>query len=393
MPDGPAGFAPVTALRVRARPVPIAIAGGSAMVALVCLGDMGNAVSVVAFIDAVLVLSWILAATAIAHFCGGQRLLLKPPQMHGDFRQLSGFRVELKVGNGARRLPVLFASVRLDTSTEGVPLVSPAVFTPALPARAQLACAWDISVRKRGEVELRGARVELAFPGSMVGHDCSFAFAHRKLALPALFRLDNRALEMLGGRRRSESRTAVTAASLGDFVGVRDYRPGDNPRDVHLALSTRLPDFPVQLAVREFEDTSTADIHVVLDTLMAPDEADAGTLNYNHEVGLSFAAAFCRLLLEKRYQVSFHAVDGATGPLEIELRQPGRDLPRLEASLALLLPSSDRSAVTRLIGEAHRRGGAAVFYIGLREGVRGPRGVYTIEPAMQRRLVSEVLAA
>jgi len=373
--------------------MPIAVAGASALTALVCLGDMGNAIAVVAFIDAVLVLGWILAATVITHLCGGQRLLLKPPQMHGDFRHVSGFRVELKVANGARRLPVLFANVRLDTSTEGVPLVSPAIFAQALPARAQLACAWDISVRKRGEVELRGARVELAFPGSMIVHDCIFTFAHRKLALPALFRLDNRALEMLGGRRRSESRTAVVAASLGDFVGVRDYRPGDNPRDVHLALSTRLPDFPFQLAIREFEDASTADIHVVLDTLMAPNEADAATLSYNHEVGLSFAAAFCRLLLEKRYQVSFHAIDGATGPIEIELRQPNRDLPRLETSLARLLPASDSSAVTRLIAEAHRQGGAAVFYIGLREGARGPRGVYTIEPAMQRRLVREVLAA
>ncbi|TAJ22243.1 MAG: DUF58 domain-containing protein [Nitrospirae bacterium] len=393
MPDAGSGFREATRLRIEPQWPMIVLFSATLFFALACLTNLENAVAMMGLIDAVLILSWFVAATAITHLCGGHKLALKPPQMHADFHQLSGFRVEVRLGNRSRRLPALGVMLRLDVQTEGVPLISPPVHVNALPPRSTASCAWDIAVRKRGEVEVRGARAKLSFPGSLFAHECHFTFAHRKLALPAVFRLDNRALDLLSGRRKAESRSAVIPASSGDFIGVRHYRQGDNPRDVHLALSVRLPDFPFQLAIREFEDPASNDVCVVLDTAIPPDSPDLDTLRHNHEVSLSFAVAFCRLLVDRRYRVRFCAVDGRGGRIDLNILRPSTDLPELEARLARVHPVEEAQAVTRLISDVYSRASASVFLVGLRDGMRPLHGVFSIAPGMQRRLVREVVGA
>jgi uncharacterized protein (DUF58 family) len=381
-----------TKVRVLPQRAGILLFATTLLAAVACLVEIDNAIAVAGLVDAIFVLGWLGAATAITHICGGYGLVLKPPLMHADFHQLSSFRVEVRLGNRARRVPALSVAVRLDSRTEKVPLISPPIFLAAVPARSVASCTWDISVRKRGVVELHGARVMAFFPGSLIAHECLFTFAYRKLALPAVFRLDNRALEMLSGRRRADSRNAVLPASVGDFIGVRDYRPGDNPRHVHLTSSVRLPDFPYQLAVREFEDPSYDEIYVVLDTLIPEAGDDVDVLRYNHEVSLSFTLAFCRLLADRRYRVRFCAIDGS-GRVDINILRPTNDLPELESRLARLQPADDPTAVLRLIVETYSRASAAVFFVSLRDGARAPREIFTIEPSTQRRLVREVVGA
>jgi len=393
MADAGTGFAAAARVRVQPQRTALTLFAAALLGAVVCMLQTDNAVAAAGLVDAVLVLGWLAAATAITHACGGHVLALKPPQMHADFHQLSGFRVEVRLGNRARRMPALFVTLRLDSRTENVPLVSPPVFVAALPPRASAACGWDISVRKRGEVELRGVRATVCFPGSLIAHECLFTFAYRKLALPAVFRLDNRALEMLSGRRRAESRSASFPASVGEFIGVRDYRPGDNPRDVHLALSTRLPDFPYQLVVREYEDPEADNVCVVLDTLIPAAGDNIDVLRYNHEVSLSFAVAFCRLLVDRRYHVRFCAVDGAGGRIDLKILRPTSDLPKLEARLARVLPVTEAKPVARLVADVFFYASGALFFISLRDGIRAPRGVFAIEPHMQKRLVREVVGA
>lgn len=361
--------------------------------ALICLANADQAAALVGLTGSVLAITWVAAATAITHVCGGHRLVLKPPTTHADFHQLSGFRVEVRLGNQRKRAPALFITARLDTRAEGIALVSPPVFLAQLGARGHAAFAWDITVRKRGEVELCGARVQLCFPGSAAAHECQFPFSYRLLALPASYRLDNRALGLLTGHRRTASRSTSTPASIGEYVGVRDYRPGDNPRNIAAALSARLPDFPNQLVVREFEDPTNDDIYVVLDTFLPEKAEDFDILRYHHEISLSFAIAFCRLLVGRRYQIRFCAIDGDGKPIELSFNRANRDLLALEARLARLRPVGEEGPVSRLLANVVARGNDAVFFISLRDASMRRRGVVAIAPSHQIKLVREVIDA
>lgn len=359
---------------------------------LACLASAHNATAVAGLVAIVLALGWMVGATAVTHLCGGQALVLRPPQSHADFHQLSDFRVEIQLGNQRRNLPALFLNARLETRAEGVALASPPVALPALAARSRASLAWTIAVRKRGEVELLGVRVRLAFPGSLVAHECRFAFVQRLLALPATYCLDNRALGLLTGHRRVGNRSAAMAASIGDYAGVREYRAGDNPRDIHIGLSIRLPDFPDHLVVREFEDPTNDDIYVVLDTYLPDGAADGDALRYNHEVSLSFTAAFCRLLVDRRYRVRFCAVgrDGAQADISFS-KQPTRDLQALEAWLARVKPLDQEGPVKRLLAEIAKRVPEAVFLVTPRDAAAMHRhGVVALPPQMQTRFVREV---
>jgi uncharacterized protein (DUF58 family) len=387
-------YLPPASVRVSIRAAHLALAIAAVATAVVCAGFRENGTAVVAMWCSVLMLGWTVSATVLTHVCGPGDLAVKPPQNTADFHALSGFRIKVHLGNRRRRVPALFVTARVETSIEGTALNSPPVFMAHIDALAQVAFAWDITVRKRGEVDLRGLRVETCFPGSLTINRAHFPFSQRLLALPAVYRLDNRALQLLTGRRRSGGRASSAPASLEEFVGIREYRPGDNPRSIHFALSLRLPEFPDQLAVREYEDPSTEDVLVVLDTTVA-DPSDA-MQNYRHEKSLSFAVALCRRLTEKQYSVRFRAIDGGGASIDLQVQWPTRDLPRLEARLAKLRPARDPKAAQDLLNDVRARGGGAVIFIALGKESRlrsHRQALLSIGPELQSSLVREVVGA
>jgi uncharacterized protein (DUF58 family) len=384
-------YLPPASTHMTIRRTQLVLASAVAIAALACASYRENATAIAGLWFSLLILSWTAVATGLTHFCGVRDLVVKAPQNTADFHALSGFHVRVHLGNRRRRWPVLFATAYLETKTEGIALNSPPVFVAQLAALGQVAFGWDITVRKRGEVELLGLRLEASFPGSITGDQAYFPFSQRLLALPASYRLDQRALQILIGRRRSAACTSSAPASLEDFVGVREYRPGDNPRSIHQAISLRLADFPNQLAVREYEDPTNDDVCVVLDTHVA--EGDLGQ-QYRHEKSLSFAAALCRLLTEKQYSVRFLAADENGAKIELPVLWPTRDLPRLEARLATLRPTRHAAAIQQLLNDASARSSDAVVFIALNEQSRlvaHGRAMVAVGPDLQASFVREVV--
>lgn len=342
-----------------------------------------------------LAVGWMAAATLVTWLCRGHGLMLEPPDLNGDFHALSGFRVRFRVGN-SRRWPVLFLTVWFDTTTDNRPLPSPPKFVGRLDPGSVADLSWSIIVRRRGPYHLVGARAQSAFPGSLIAYEYGFSFVSALLALPAIYRLDRRALALLTGRRLAGGRLHANPASMEEFIGVRDYRPGDSPRHIHFALSLRAPDYPNQLVVREFEDPTDDDVCVVLDSAIAPAQADNVLAKYRHEKSLSFAVALCRLLTEQRYRVRFRAVRADGQTIDLLLDRSQRDLPRLETELAQVAPTPDRTPIRRMLDEETRRSNAAVLFVSLRdvpEEKRHPRLVIlTLTPDWQASLVREVSA-
>lgn len=339
---------------------------------------------------------WVAAATFLTQ-AGSDTLACEASPPPDNFHALSSFPLRLRLVNAHRRWPTLFLHSYVRVRGGGRVLPSPPFLTPQLGPHQAAEFDWRITACARGDHEILDLRVRSRFPGSLIVLEQWFALERRMLALPAIYRLHDRATQMLIGRRHAARRSHASPTAMEDFIGVRPYRPGDNPRHIHLVTSLRIPDYPTELVVREFEDPTDDDVCVVLDTGIADDEADRELLLYRHEKSLSFSVALCRLLCKRKYRVRFRCLEAAGQTCNLQLLHPVKDLARLEASLARLQPTSDRPAVWRLLERQVDSAQAAVLYVSLREVAeekRRPRlAVLSITPDWQMSLVREVVRA
>ncbi len=378
------------------RPGMLAAAGLAVAGLVISLRLDGGPLGPLLRFTSVALLGWMTVAGAITLCCGLGQVVVSLPNVLGDLHALSRFALTLSIGNARRRWPALFVTLTLDTISAGRPLPSPTAFIGRLESGETTRRAWLVTIRARGAFEVVGVRATALFPGSPFRAAGTAPLARRLTVLPAIYRLDRKALELLQGRRLAGGRLHAIPAASEDFLGVRLYRPGDNPRHIHAALSMRLAEYPLQQVVREFEDPSADDVVVLLDN--APSAADAGLgFQYRREKAISFTVALCRLLCEQKYRVRFGSVDEAGHEIVIPVERPGRDLSRLEARLALLGAAPAGTSLLARVRREAKASNAAILVVSLDhrrlERVHPALPSLTITPQMQTALTREVSAA
>lgn len=158
---------------------------------------------------------------------------------------------------------------------------------PAMPVQA-IAPGETVELRMQGEALRRG---RMHFTGVTVGCDetlglarslHSVPLAENLTVLPRRYRLPPLALP--GGRRLQQGGVSL-ASSVGDseeFIGLREYRPGDPLQRVHWKSFARTG----QPVVREYQDEFFERHALVLDTFAAPGQGAA------FEEAVSVAASF-----------------------------------------------------------------------------------------------------
>lgn len=130
-----------------------------------------------------------------------------------------------------------------------------------LPGERQALTLW-LKPRRRGRVELDAVQLARTEPLGLVRGLASIHAPGRVIALPKRYRLPALALP---GRRRFQQGGVALATSVGDseeFIGLREYRPGDPLQRVHWKSYARLGS-PV---VKEFQDEFFERHALVLDT-------------------------------------------------------------------------------------------------------------------------------
>lgn len=177
----------------------------------------------------------------------------------------------------------------------GVPLPR-AWFLPALPAGESAEFTGLIDYRARGRHTLPPIEAVSAYPFGLITFRRPLDPGGDVVVLPPLGVVD------LGELRRWLLRqTAATDASRrilrraapadGDVRGIRPYRQGDSPRDVHWKTSARRD----QLLVREYDRTPPMDLFLVVDPWVPSvptDRISAGKLEWALSVAVSVAWAW-----------------------------------------------------------------------------------------------------
>jgi len=157
-----------------------------------------------------------------------------------------------------------------------------AVALPAVAPGESCTIGLEIVPRRRGRIELAGLTLGRADPLGLLKGLTRVAAPARITALPKRYRVPQLALP---GRRKFQEGGVSLAASIGDseeFIGLRDYRPGDPLQKVHWKSFARTGK-PI---VREFQDEFFERHALLLDTGRAAGEDPV------FEEAVSLAASF-----------------------------------------------------------------------------------------------------
>ena len=255
---------------------------------------------------------------------------LSPPPSAGDV-----WRYEVRVTNTSSKV------LRdLHVVERGLPAmlrpVGEAEVIAMLEPGASVRVRLSLSCQKRGAYTLRGLQVSSSFPSGLVKLGWRDKTVDRVLVFPAFERLQ--AFEVPVGAVHQPGGIPV-ASRVGEsmeLAGLREWRQGDRPRDVHWPAYARTG----RLVVREFQEEHFARLALVLDV-----EAERIEDEPIFEQGLSVAAAISDALARREYIIDIFAAGDA-----VHHFQAGRSLAHFDNILELLacLESGSRMDVEAL---------------------------------------------
>jgi uncharacterized protein (DUF58 family) len=301
-----------------------------------------------------MMLSLVIASGILSELClRGLTVTRRPPAaLHAGTPFLMGIAVR----NDKQKVPTF--SLEVEDLVDGRP-VDRRCYYLKLPAGRVQETAYRHVLPRRGYHQLTGFRLSTRFPFGLIRKSRDVAAPAQLLVYPALCAVPEHLLP--GGRTEQGKRQVARPSRRGDFFGLREFRPGDDPRDVHWRVSARRG----RLFIRESEEESSRTVLVVLE------DAGGAIPEAAYEAAVSLAASVALHLLKGGFLVGLAA--GATS------LPPGGGStaagPILQA-LATVQPGTARPLPASLT-----RGTSRVI---VRPSASGPPGLETISPGMDR---------
>ncbi len=338
---------------------------GAALVLAVVAGVLHPAIRAFAVFAVAFPLLWITLAT-IATLTAASSLRMVRVDMPPRARALSTFRLRLTIafkGSGFPAIGVL-TSARFSMSGDVLD-AGPWAELPIVSARLAGTSQWDVTTNRRGVLFVGPFRSAVELPGSAVRVTAIFDTRRAVTVLPAIYHLQPIVDALLAGRHIAAGRFEKLPTAIEEYVGVREYRPGDSPKLIHRILSLRTRD-SARLFVREFQDPTREDLSLVLDTAPSLD-GERELQRYRLEKAICFVCALCRAFAARRLTVRFVCQYSAGEVLTLRLRPLDADLDRLQLMLATLELRGDRLTIGRVLVDEVRRHGAAVIFVSLRQ--------------------------
>lgn len=309
--------------------------------------------------------------------------LLPPSAVAGEV-----FPLGIRLRNAKRFWPAFCLRIedRLDSAGRPAALAPTPVWIPIAGPRKRVRTTSYGTASDRGWARLGPFTVVSEFPPGLFEYRRTVPVVNRMLVYPRLAVLSRRLLDPLLARvEYSELSANEFERGQEEFAGLREFREGDSPRDIHWKMSSRVPG---RLLVREHEDPRVRDAVLLLETLI-PKTAE-GRRRGRLERSIRFAATLADTLLAQGYRVRLRAF--GPDPVEVELDPRARDLDPLLHELAVLRPTRVHG-IADLLSVGGEVGDAALFLLRIGEDALPAldelQGAIVLSPADMRALLEE----
>jgi uncharacterized protein (DUF58 family) len=231
---------------------------------------------------------------------GGVRVTRKTPR---GVTVGNPLRIHYHIQSRKKRIP----GFSLEIGEEGLPGQA---FIPFLKAGRTAEARSENRFVKRGIFPLEAITVSTSFPFGLFRKSLSLTSGGELVIWP---RTDRRVRTPSpgGGRNPSSGSVALgSAGPRGEYRGLRGYRPGDDPKDIHWRTTARLGT-PV---VREYEQNDAETLWVCLDARGEPGERAEAAV----ETAASMAARAFREGKRFGYAGPGVSVEAGQGPGQLE---------------------------------------------------------------------------
>ncbi|MBC8133525.1 MAG: DUF58 domain-containing protein [Deltaproteobacteria bacterium] len=223
-----------------------------------------------------------------------------PLSVHADAPYLMG----IALTNNKKRLPSF--SVEVEDLVDGKPIDKRCYFLK-LPAGRTQETAYRHVASRRGRLRLSGFRLSTRFPFGLIQKSKDVVAPAELLVYPALCPVPG---DLLRGFASHHGRGEHKWRSRrGEFFGLREFRQGDDPRDIHWRTSARRG----APFLRETEDDEGQEVCLVVDNgPNVPDDPNTGIgalleSDKAFENMISLAASLACELLHRGYRVGMAA--------------------------------------------------------------------------------------
>ena len=227
------------------------------------------------------------------------------------------FLMGISVRNNKASTPTF--SLEVEDLTEDRPIERRCYFLK-IPAGREQETAYRNVVERRGVHRLTGFRVSTRFPFGLIRKAHEVVAPAEVLVYPALVTVP--AMLSVAGAAPLPDRTARPARS-GEFHGLREYRQGDDPRQIHWRSSARRG----RLLLREHEDDAGGSVVVRLQVAAVTAHSEAEGFEKAVSMTASVALWFCK----QGYQVGLLA-----GQVSLPIRSGPAHSQAILSALALL---------------------------------------------------------
>ena len=184
-----------------------------------------------------------------------------------------------------------------------------------VPAKERRIGRYSVRFSERGRYELGPVRVSSRFPMGIGERGHLFTSVSELIVHPKLGQLlpvwSRQQKELSESRHNAQARTGFFDD---DFLRIREYRTGDNPRSIHWRSTARRG----ELMIREHQQNRQADSLVVLDLPELKDWDPAAT-----EMAISLAATICDEQTRSSSGTGYLLAIASKQPIIVSSRSPG----------------------------------------------------------------------
>lgn len=250
-------------------------------------------------------------------------------------------------------------STEIEDLVDGEPLEKRCYFLKVPPGQTQ-STSYRHTFERRGSYRFEGLRIATRFPFSLFRKSRDLDLADELVVFPAVHAVTPPAPSPQESGEESRAR----AGRHGEFFGLREWREGDDPRDVHWPTSAR--HVTGMLVVREREDESRRRVTLLLDNALLADAtlSDHDALERAISLAASLAIHYTRLSYTLRLVCRGVAVPDGSGEAHLE---------RLLRTLALLASTPESTPFAGHGEPGHGAAGGGETLLVVRRGHAGPR--------------------